>query len=460
MTTKGDVHWEEGLFLQQHHLQMAQRRSFEDRADDRRLSRPYPYGIVEIELSPDELRNMVVRFTALRVVMPSGVIIDHPNNTEIPPLDISEAFQSSPGGLDLSLALPNWYPARGNSLAFGPNEDRREKRLFRVREVERHDENTGESPQMVRVREFNARVLLPDEDPTDLEVLPLLRIVQGAGQDVGLPREDPQHVAATYAMRGSRRLSSMVRDLSNSMQASRRSLVSQMTRGGWSIDTMRGVQFEQMFRLRTLSKYGKRLENLLNAQVVTPFDMYLDLVELLGELAALHPDNDQYGVPEYDHDAPMVCFAETIDRIRALLVGSVAPNFVKVDFAKSGPVYEAELTDDHFTKAREYFLAVKSGEDAVQLAKLVTDDDTFKLMPGSMTGRAVRGVKLIEERHPPMQLPVDPSVQFFRLATADSMRAWDRIKNDKKMTAQWPDSEVSDMSLTLYMPVSDGGGSQ
>jgi predicted component of type VI protein secretion system len=89
----GQIHWHEGLFLQPHHLQGMQRYLLEQTVQERRFAWPYPYGLVESKLSPDALSNMLVQFDRLRVVMPSGAVIDVPETTDLPPLDIKAAFQ-------------------------------------------------------------------------------------------------------------------------------------------------------------------------------------------------------------------------------------------------------------------------------------------------------------------------------------------------------------------------------
>jgi predicted component of type VI protein secretion system len=100
-----------------------------------------------------------------------------------------------------------------------------------------------------------------------------------------LPKEDPEFVPPCLLLGGSRVLREMVRDLVAQVEASRKELVVQVSRGGFSIDTMRGVQFEQVIRLRTLIRYSGRLPSMVQAGAVTPFQMYLELRELLGELA-------------------------------------------------------------------------------------------------------------------------------------------------------------------------------
>src|SRR3954453_12888306 len=91
----GQIHWHEGLFLQPHHLQTMQRQLIDAATAERRLAWPYPYGVVESKLSSDALSNMLVQFDKLRLIMPSGTVVDVPDSADLPPLDIKSAFASS-----------------------------------------------------------------------------------------------------------------------------------------------------------------------------------------------------------------------------------------------------------------------------------------------------------------------------------------------------------------------------
>jgi len=456
MSTREHIHWEEGLFLQPHHLQFMQRRILEDVREERARFCPYPYGVIESVISRDELANSLVRFDRLRVIMRrSGIVIDVPGNTDLPPLDISKALQSSGRPIMISLGVPLWYPTRGNAIEGAVPQDGTINRLYRIGEVESADENTGENLQALRVRRINARLLLEGDDETDLDVLPLIRIAHGVGEDIGLPRQDPTFVPPCLELRGSIVLKNLARDLANAVDATRRELVIQMSRGGFSVESMRGIQFEQMLRLRTLSRYGAVLPHLVDADGTTPFQLYIELRGLLAELAALRPDRDQFDVVDYDHDAPYIAFSELASRIRAMLRGGPAPSFIRLAFNHVGRLFEAELTDEHLTRPTEYFLAIKVKEDPVALARLVEDQDKFKLMPKSIAGRAIRGIRLQDERHPPLQLPSEANLHYFRLIVADNPRMWERIKEERSITAQWPGSDVSDAVLTLLMPVAD-----
>lgn len=459
MSVGGFIHWHEGLFLQPHHLQLLQRQMVDLVAGERRLFVPYPYGVVEMRLSPDALENHLVRFDRLRVVMPSGLEVNLPENADAPALDIKRAFNASSGGFTIDLGIPMWYPLRGNtvdrnapgSTLSAGGEDWRVKRLYRLAEVERTDENTGENPQPITLRRINARLLLPDDDRSDLEVIPLLRIAHASGENIGLPRQDPNFVPPCLVMSGSATLRDVVRDLANQVEASRTALAVQVTRGGFKMEELRGKQFEQVMRLRTLNRFAGRLPTLSEAPGVTPLELYLEMRELLGELAGLRPDRDLFDSPKYDHDNPLPVFATLASRIRPLLAGLVEESFLKIDFAPEAEVLSASLTDEHINKPNEYFLSVKTKQDPIATARLVEDGDQFKLMPWSAKDRLLFGVKLQQERVPPLSFPAARDVMYFRLMRADSQRMWDRVKEEKKIACRWPGMESSDFELKLFM---------
>lgn len=461
----GPVHWHEGLFLQPHHLQTMQHHLLDRIASERKLGIIFSHGVVDMKMSADALENMLVRFDRLRVVMPSGVEVNFPENADLPSLDIKAAFEASSNPFTVSLAVPLWYATRantvdaaaGNTGGAAGGAEWRVKRLYKVSEIQRTDENTGENQQPMVVRKLNARLILDEDDHTDLETVPLLRIAHATGKDVGQARQEPSYIPPCLAIGGSATLREKLRDLVNQVQASRTTLVQQITAGGFSIDAMRGVQFEQAMRLRTLNRYSARLGSFLPILAeVRPFDFYLELRELLGELSASHPDRDkEFIVPEYDHDNLAGSYDDLINKIRSLLGGTVQERYLKIDFIQEGAVFVLKdpMAAEHFEKPTDYFLGIKTSDDHVALAKLVEDGDKFKLMAKTMIQQRIWGIKLQEERHPPLTLPAKGDLFYFRLMRSESQRMWDRIKDEKMMAARWPDMQTSNYQLSLYMPI-------
>jgi len=375
--------------------------------------------------------------------------------TLLPTLDIRQAFSKANGSFTVLLGVPLWQSARANAFPPGQAVDPRVKLLYRVTEVECADENTGENSQPIQVRKLNARLMLEHEDTSDMETLPLLRIARAAGEDVGLPREDAEFVPPCLLMNGSPVLRELVRDLSAQIEASRKELVVQMTRGGFNLEQIRGLQLEQMLRLRSLNRFSGRLPALVAAPGVTPLEWYLELRDLLGELSALYPDRDAFEVANFDHERPYLAFRELSNKIRNFLRGAVAPSYLKVPFKDVDGKPVANLLDEHFNRPSSYFLAIKTKIDPVALASYVVDLDRFKLMPLSLADRAIRGIELKEERHPPLELPAASDLHYFRLEHSVSARMWQQVQMEKAAAIRWKSAELdwAGVGFTLYMTV-------
>jgi type VI secretion system ImpJ/VasE family protein len=452
------IHWQEGLFLQPHHFQRMQKSMEEEVASERRLSWPYPYGVLEARLSREELENKRVRFDKLRAIMPSGLEINYPATAELPSLDIAQAFSKGAGSFTISLGVPLWQNTRANTVPLTRDHDTGTKLLYRVSETECYDENTGDNPKPVQIRKINSRLMFEHEDASDMDVLPLLRIVRATGDDVGLPKEDPEYVPPCMVLGGSQVLREMVRDLVSQVEATRKELVDRVTRGGFTFDTMRGTQFEQIMRLRTLNRYSARLPSMIQAPVVVPFYVYLELRELLGELAALQLGSDQFESAPYKHDNQFLCFRELSSKIRHLLAGAAPPNYFKLPFKDIGGVLTAHFSEEHFSQPNAYYLAIKTKLDPTALTRYVEDGDRFKLMPHSLVARAIRGIELKEERVAPMGLPAGVDLHYYRLERANSARMWQQIQTEKTAAIRWTGGELdwSDASFTIYMTVPSG----
>ncbi|MCX5691896.1 MAG: type VI secretion system baseplate subunit TssK, partial [Planctomycetota bacterium] len=212
------IHWHEGLFLQPHHLQTYSREVRESIGRERRLAFAYPYGVLDCKISSDGLENNLVRLDRLHVVMPSGLEVDVPGNAAVPALDIKRIFANNPGGFTVSLAVPLYQEGRANTIDSIGDADVRIKRIFRIAETASPDENTGENTQPMLVRKINARLVTDADDTTDMEVIPLLRIMASAEEST-IPRPDSRFIPPCLTISGSPTLKNLLRDLANAVEA-------------------------------------------------------------------------------------------------------------------------------------------------------------------------------------------------------------------------------------------------
>jgi predicted component of type VI protein secretion system len=114
----------------------------------------------------------------------------------------------------------------------------------------------------------------------------------------------------------------------------------------------------------------------------------------------------------------------------------------------------AGINDEHLTQPNGYFIGIKTKMDPTLLGKLVEDQDRFKLMPKSMVKLNIYGIKLIEERHPPMEMPSSIDLHYFRVDVGESKKMWERMAGEKAMAVRWPENEQFEyQDVSLYMTV-------
>ena len=448
-----NVHWHEGLFLQPHHLQLMQRRLQLEIRAARALLSPHFYGVVEGKLSYDDLADGRIRFERLHVILPSGQEVRFPEEANLPSLDVRAAMARGAGQMEVSLAVPLWVKNRANAFRFGEPPDPRVKFLYiPVEAPDSADENTGENPQSVYLRKVNARLVLPGEDVSDMECLPLLRIMRAVGDDAGKLRQDPDYVPPSLRLRSSPSLHDSLRELMAQLNASREQFRIKVTTGGLGLE----IKWEITMRLMALNRACATLTGLVEEGNLTPGQMYLELRGLLGELLALHPGEKLFECQPYNHLDPLPAFRELDRKIRDEIRVARAAEPLKVAFTGSPGLMRATLEAQHFEKPTGWYLGVKTRVDRTRLALYLSDGNKFKLMPRSMEQVAIFGVELKEQNYPPLELPAQNDLHYFSLAPMANARRWEQVKQDKAMSLVWnnADMDLADATFTLYMTLS------
>jgi type VI secretion system ImpJ/VasE family protein len=459
------VHWYEGQFLQPHLFQLAQRQWLAGRSEDRRLSFPYAHGLVEAQLSQNDLEAKRVRFLKLKAVMPSGLVVELGQNMELSDLDLSQKFVAVAGTtlqpVRVMLAVPSYAEGKPNTIAMGSMEDRRVRKLYREEELkEQPDDNTGDNPQSLSVRMINGRLITDTDDARDMEVLAVLRVRSQAEPKSGIPIEDEAFYPTTLLLNGSHQLKRKVSDLVTEIKTCREALVQQVS-PGFNADLAKPRALIQMMRLQTLNRFASRLEHAGGGEAM--FEVYLQLRELHGELAALAPDRDMFPkAPRYDHDQPAVWFDDLDRQIRKMLLGDMPNKWRKIDLKRderSGWL-RGELSASDYPESKAFYVGITSHMDPDTLRRLVQDEKKFKFMAESQLGYDIYGIRLFFEPNPPLELPSEPGLRYFRVSedqspdNMESYRKWKQLVNERKFAVRWQQSETVKLefsAMSLYM---------
>jgi len=81
-------------------------------------------------------------------------------------------------------------------------------------------------------------------------------------------------------------------------------------------------------------------------------------------------------------------------------------------------------------------------------------DRKFRLHLESMVKLNIYGIKLAEDRHPPMEMPSATDLHYFRVDVGESKKMWERVQGEKAMAIRWPENEAFEFQeVALYMTV-------
>ncbi len=456
MTLNGQIRWSEGLFLQPHHFQYTQRQ-IEQRLQSDLKALYYPYGAIEMKVSDDQLNNHIVAFDNLRAIMPSGAIVDFPGNSVLPSLNIRDLFGSINEAITISLALPLWYSKRSNVCeghACNVNKH------YCVDRQEIYDENTGENAEIVDVLKYNARLVTNYDDTGDLELLPLLKVMRATGEDSGLPRRDKQYIPPCFSVGGSPSLNKDIRDLMNQVIASRNEAWNVLQRSNISFENLRGLQFENVWKIRTLNRYSGLFKSFLPIlPKMHPFDVYLYIREMISELSVFVMDTDLADVADYNHDNLGYVFKEVSNILRSLMTGQSKSRYAKLKFELEGSanIYIAKVDKDFIDNAKDYFLCIKTSKTNKEVISIVENADKFKFMPKSIARRPIFGIRLEHENCPPPELPTPSGACFFRILIKESGMVWSKFLQERELAIHWPEMTGTDFEIHLFTII-DGEG--
>lgn len=457
MRFESDIHWSEGLFLQPHHFQQLQRSVNLRIRNSRAFSLPYACGLIDLEIDSDALKNSRVVLKRFSAVMPNGKELSMPGNTVIRPLDISEELNSHNPDFMVYIALPVWSEFDAN-LA---EDDERNKKQFTIVESSVRDENSGDNEIPFVRRRFNARLTTSLQDNSDMELLPLMRLIpryqDGSETMIEIDRS---YIPPFMLLSNDCPLLSMAVELNIQLRNRRDKIMHDLAGGSFSSENLSGANLYKVLQLQTINGYESRLSSLLSCGRLTPFDLYLELKSLLGELAALQPMRDISTTGEYNHFDCYGQFYDLMTHIRSLILAEGLSSYIKIDFEPLEGVHGSalQLKDEHLLAADDYYLALQCSGDIRRIIEAVENGDNFKLVNPASARLRVRGMKLNEMRYPPRFLPALPDTLYFKLDRAESRRIWSEICNERAMILDWADEIFPELKAFLFITVTSREG--
>lgn len=448
------IHWNDGLFMQPHHLQYLQRTMMQYGQKNRSFAFSYPDGLIDFDFDREAFssgRIVVKRFSA---IMPDGTCISQPGNVTLSSLDVNDVIQAHEGEFKVYLAVPVWSEFEPNQADFGDAQ----KRLYKTIEKSVRDENTGDNEIAVVTRQVNARLVTEFDDLTDLSVLPILKFSivtdDKASKTISFVEK---YIPPYFVMKPECPIVQMVTNLLMDMRRCCDKMLNDLMVAQFKTDSFSGTTAYNILQYKTINLYENRLAVLLNVPNVSPFDLYLELRSFLAELIGLHPMNEIKNIEAYNHYDCSGQFIQLINDIQSMIASEGSASYICLKFKPidNGDYLFTDLKMADILKAKEYYLAIHSDIESRRIINALETGDTFKLInPRSKNIRA-RGIKLIEMRYPPRYLPNMNDTLWFKLETEETPRTWQDICTEQGVLIDYARDLFPGLEVSLFLTVVD-----
>jgi type VI secretion system protein ImpJ len=429
------VVWSEGLLLTPQHLQQNDRALRHLVAQRFRMAQGFDWGLTRLAIDADAVRNGRVALTAAAGVLPDGTPFALPDDDPLPAQRAIEGhFDTGADALPVYLGVPAASASRpqlGAAPAPGAPGPR-----YDADTAELPDDTTAQSARPVEVQRRHFRLLFPDDALGEHDHVPVAEVVRTP--EGGHALRDA-YVPPCLTLGASEALLRQVGVVRELLVAKSTFLGDQRRQRGGVADFAAQDTANAML-LYTVDARIPALSHALLHRAAHPEDVYLELMELAGQLCAftdkLHPRD----LPAYDHRALTATFAKVEAVLRDLLDIQPVDKAMRIPLEDMGDRrWVGRITDERMLAPDTgLFLGVRADVEEQRLAASVPAKIKIASldMIDVLIANALPGVPLIYQRVPPQSLPIKGSFLYFQLDPRGD--AWDTVRNARSIAVYVP----------------------
>ncbi|MEX0285070.1 MAG: type VI secretion system baseplate subunit TssK [Paracoccaceae bacterium] len=321
MSWDSKVLWTEGLFLQPHHFQQADRYTEALIGGLARRVRPYAWGLSELELDHEVLKIGQFALKSATGLTEDGTVFRVPMAEDHPPsLEVPETIK------DCVVYLTVPQRRQGAAEVDLSGAELSASRL-RPGEVEVTDSMSQErKPVTLGVGKLRLQFALEVDDLSDRLAIPIARVIEvRPDKEIVL---DQAFIPSCLDIRAAAPLDGFLRELDGLLSHRMQALAGRLSEGGAS----RAVAEVSDFILLTVINRAIPLITHLNKiQMLHPEDLYRIFVSMAGELSVfMTPEKRPPEFPAYQHDDLTATFAPVMRILRQYLSSVLEQTAIKI----------------------------------------------------------------------------------------------------------------------------------
>ncbi|WP_308917894.1 type VI secretion system baseplate subunit TssK [Jannaschia sp. LMIT008] len=413
MSLYSKVAWSEGLFLQPHHLQQADRHVLAMLDARLRHARPYPWGISDMALDRDLMQQGKAGLRRVAGAMPDGLAFDAPAMAALP---LPVAVPDDAAGSFVWLTLPE---RAQNGREVGPDEEGATARYRLAVETVVDDAAAARSEQVIEIAEPRLELTVRETPRPGYQCLALARITEVrdgvVSVDDAVP--PPALVLAAHPV-----LTGYLDRVIGWIEAKLDSLAryaADPSAGG-------GMQANDYLLLMILNREIGVLRHMAGVHAIHPEDLFRRLVGLAGELATFDGGARRaQDYPTYDHAAPHLALRPVVADIQRSLSRDVG-RAVRLDLRQvRDNSYIAQVADRALFRSADFVVEVASAKPMSEVQSRFPQ--LAKVGPNTRMSEIVRnnlpGIPLVHLPNPPRHIRVVPSNVYFLIDKQSPMWA-------------------------------------
>lgn len=413
MSWDSKVIWNEGLFLQPHHFQQADRYTEALVAGLARRAGPYLWGLAELEIDEESLRFGNFAIKSATGLTPDGAVFRVPHAEDHPPaLEVPDTVKDCV----VYMAVPT---RRQGAVEVDMTGSEQSAARFRPGEVEITDTmGADKRPVTVGIGKLRLQFALEVDDLEDRLLIPIAKIIEvKSDKEVVL---DKGFIPSCVDIRAAQPLSGFIKELEGLLGHRMTALAGRLAEGG----ATKGVaEISDFLLLMVINRWMPVIRHLASIENVHPAKTYEYLGAMAGELSTFMAANK--AVPEfplYQHDNLSGTFAPVIRTLRQYLSSVLEQTAISIplDPRKYG-VHVGVIADRKLIGGAQFVLAVKADVPAEGVRRHFAGQS--KIGPveeiRQLVNSALPGIGLTPLPVAPRQIPYHAGVVYFELQ-ADS----------------------------------------
>lgn len=446
------VVWGEGMLVCPQHLQ--QHDLFFENLVNARSSWPHPrgWGIAHLDVDEASIRGGTFSVRALRVIFPSGVVLDLPEGDPGLPADREIGLSGSASVVEVFIAVPRIREGTENYAVNG-HEVKHARYVGWSRDVV--DLVGAQSEVEVMFGRPRAFISFGHEDRSDYDVL---KIAEVRRDEVGFVLSEG-YVPAALRLSACGSLLRESRELLSLMVTKRRIIMDSLRQVDASRVEFSAQDVTRYLQLGAINSQIPIIRNLLENTDSSPYDLYTALCQLGGQLASFSTDVSPEDFPVFDHVEPRRTFEPLVHQVRSLLELAMRENFFPVELeARRDGMWIAVLDEPRLLDCSLFVLAVEADapdQDVAnkipQLSKIASWKQIPKIVRSAIPGAPIRAT-----HRPPPQIPIRPRLVYFVIDTSDDF--WEQIVRERTIAIYLPPPFDPSRAKVTLMAVPSGNG--